>query len=145
MLKNQLSSSTLCRQSKHAPQNSVLSLPMPALTPSTRWPCYCSSNCVLGQQRKRNERNTVYAVAAELRASYQKNLKKTGTTTRTSTYELLLLLQQLAVKKYTWLHCSSRKHFQARGKTFFSEYKFQRRGRDGRRYRKLLSLCHNHQ
>ena len=46
------------------------------------------------------EQRTEHSLRCCCRAAYEvpKNIEKTGTTTRTSTYELLLLLQQLAVK-----------------------------------------------
>ena len=86
-------SCSLCADSRNMRHTTPFSLPMSARTPSMRWPCCCNNYRVLGWSSRRATRSTVYTVAAELRMKYEIKIY----TVRTSTYELLLLLQQYRI------------------------------------------------
>ena len=75
-----------CADRQNTCHRTPFSLPMPALTPTTRWPWYCSSYCVLGktatalERAAKEQRSTVYTLLLQSFVWAIRSLKKNGTT-----------------------------------------------------------------
>ena len=75
-----------CADRQNTCHRTPFSLPMPALTPTTRWPWYCSSYCVLGktatalERAAKEQRSKVYTLLLQSFVWAIRSLKKNGTT-----------------------------------------------------------------
>ena len=129
-----------CADSRNTRHTTPFSLSMPTLTPSTRWPCYCRSYCcVLGQSSGRATEHSLHCSCCratyELRNYYKKiwydeyhTFERAPDPSTTAARNILRYTVQETANSSAWNHI----------------VKFQRRVRDGRRSRKLLSLCHTY-
>ena len=103
-----------CADSRNTRHRTPLSLPMPALTRGTCWPCYCSSydySVFLGRAAEEQRSTFCTADATELCMSYVTNHMKIKNT-YVHIYEYMFYS-----KKYTWLQYKKRQ-IQTPGTTF---------------------------
>ena len=107
---------------------------MPAETPITRWLCYYSNCCVLGQSSGRATEHILHCCC---RATYELQKNTFFNWYYCTTCQLLLLLHQQKI----YLAAVQKTVNSSAWNQFFN---FQRRGPPRRRARKLLSLCHTH-